>query len=197
MVRPLVDHEVDRAQLQAGQPAQASATNRPSSSHRFLRVASPRAPSPARRAAVRVARAPPEDGAQSAGRAPRERGHGGGGTPDSIPNSEVKPAVAESTAASRRGRVGSRARAWRIARREGSRGTSPGTLPHFGSSPCGLLRRRTFPWVYPRLRMKPASASLFLLSKRLRARVNMHFLAYTFLSLAGFFHFRHGGDSSV
>lgn len=99
-VRPLVDHELDRRQVQAPRGAQPSRTNRPSprapqeggagrqeasEPTPLARCAAPRAPGRASPAHIRC-------------RA-RGGGQGGGEAPGPIPNPEVKPASAESTAA--------------------------------------------------------------------------------------------------
>ena len=158
MVRARVEHPVDRAQVQAGRPAQPSAADSPSSSHprkgfceasrafRFLRCT-----------AARVA---PEGVPGQAhiheprGSAPRERDHRGGDRPGPIPNPAVKPAFAESTAAPGCGRAGRRARGGRFSIRASGRGgrqgprgdpVPPRALLRYGASmraACSAFRGR-------------------------------------------------------
>ena len=98
---------------------QPSGTNRPSPSHSaFTQIAaSLRSRSTGRHAAARVARSRP--GTLTSAYAPaRERPARvrpwRRGSPDPVPNSAVKPALAESTAAPGCGRIGRRTRAWRF-----------------------------------------------------------------------------------
>lgn len=117
MVRAQIDYLVDRAQLQAGRPAQASATNSPSSSSLPLTTYGDHRWTCRAHATARVARGIPGPPAGSIS-LPRERlpraEPWSGGSPDSIPNSAVKPHLAESTAAPGRGRTGRSARRGRF-----------------------------------------------------------------------------------
>ena len=104
--------------MQAGRPAQPSATNSPSSSHPSLRASHRDAPSKLlRHAAARVA---PDEGdlgrlnIPAAGERPPRARPWRRGSPGPVPNPAVKPAVAESTAEEVRGRLGSRARGGRL-----------------------------------------------------------------------------------
>ena len=104
--------------MQAGRPAQPSATNSPSSSHPSLRASHRDAPSKLlRHAAARVA---PYEGdlgrlnIPAAGERPPRARPWRRGSPGPVPNPAVKPAVAESTAEEVRGRLGSRARGGRL-----------------------------------------------------------------------------------
>ena len=122
MVRAQVDHLVDRPQVQARRRAQPSGTNSPSSSHPRLKhrarcVIFFRA----RHAAARVApeRGPGRLHREAAGERPPRARPQRRGSPDPIPNSAVKPAFAESTAAPGCGRTGRRAHAGRFRMDEG------------------------------------------------------------------------------
>ena len=110
--------------MQAGRPAQPSATNSPSSSHPSLRASHRDAPSKLlRHAAARVA---PDEGdlgrlnITAAGERPPRARPWRRGSPGPVPNPAVKPAVAESTAEEVRGRLGSRARGGRLSFARGS-----------------------------------------------------------------------------
>ena len=102
-VRPLLDQEVDRAQVQARRRAQPSATNRPRPSP-LCEGGTPgrarhfpgRSSSVAVRPPGRPKRAPHRS---TCGQRPsRAGGPGGGVPPGPVPNPEVKPARAEGTA---------------------------------------------------------------------------------------------------
>ena len=114
--------------MQARRRAQPSATNRPSSSltHAAARRAHARSPME-RHAAARVARGRRPCRAHRLRlreRLPRARPWRGG-SPDPVPNSEVKPLIAESTAAQGCGRVGCRARRGRFLCARGPDMTAP------------------------------------------------------------------------
>ena len=142
-------------QLQARRRAEASITNRPSSSRspspqpegaspvRAGGKRGPGAPSDVpracRRQGARRDSGPPgkkarpgpsrDRGRRLAERPPRAEPWSGG-SPDAIPNSEVKPRLAESTATPGRGRIGRSARGGRFARHGGARpGICPGRAP--------------------------------------------------------------------
>lgn len=98
--------------MQAGRPAQPSATNRPRPSGTPPGPRRGAAAPPIRDEASRRCAAPRAPGKAPGGSSPAERpsragGPGGGGTPGPVPNPEVKPARAESTAgaAPREGRA--------------------------------------------------------------------------------------------
>ena len=133
-VRALVDHEVDRPQLQAPRGVQASGTNSPSS---CFPIRTPRGGRSREEDVSRTtlcgrqgAREVPDGKRRGrpARARPRRRG-----LPDPIPNSAAKPAIAQSTAEPVRGRTGRRARAGRVRPREGQgarRGRkAPSALP--------------------------------------------------------------------
>ena len=95
--------------MQAGRPAQPSATNRPSSW--YPPGALPgcgRGPVPPRPPAHAALRARPRARPLTTERPSTAGGHGGGDTPGPIPNPEAKPPSADGTAESVRGRAGRR-----------------------------------------------------------------------------------------
>ena len=142
MVRAQVDYLVDRAQLQARQRVQASATNSPSSSSQKAGTSTFRD-----RTRCCAMRPPGWRGAAGRGRfCPREHPPRARpwrrGSPDPIPNSEVKPAIAESTAAPGCGRIGRRARGGCFCFLQAPGPCRPGGLPRVGAVSYTHLRSR-------------------------------------------------------
>lgn len=162
-VRPHEDHVFDRRQVQAPRGVEPSRTNRPSP-RAPKRAEAPRAEdrekkrrstSLRRCAAPRAPEAGPEGAIEE--RRARAGGPGPGGTPGPVPNPEVKPVGAESTAAAgpREGRAPP-ARARRLARRQ-SRDAQEG--PREG--PLSRLGGLGTSWVFwAALMLLPVSGTL-------------------------------------
>lgn len=91
MVRAQVDYLVDRTQLQAGRPVQASVTNRPSSSLHDARIGSIRGVASLSALCGRQGGAPTRRTGWTMGSIPHGRDHGGGDHPVPFRTRQLSP----------------------------------------------------------------------------------------------------------